>query len=119
MTSTARLQPEDFYDSDECRTMFCEWLSPDSGTDPVLLAAAQVLAFGQAPLKALACTPDDFCEWLHNELARFPESYDMLIDHLMECLQEEFQAERGYWDTAKLWAYEAMCDMASDWQAQR
>tara|TARA_R110000803_G_scaffold210729_1_gene283447 strand:- start:593 stop:952 length:360 start_codon:yes stop_codon:yes gene_type:complete len=119
MTSTARFQPEDFYDSDECRLTFCEWLSPDSGTDTVILAAAQAASFGIAPGHALDCTPEDFCEWLHNELAADDEGYEMLIDHLMECLQEEFQAERGYWDTATLWAYESMCDMASDWQGQR
>jgi hypothetical protein len=119
MTSLSRLQPDDFYNSDECRSTFCEWLTPDSGTDPLILAAAQAASFGIVPSHALACTPEDFCEWLHNTLIEDGEEYEVVIEHLMECLQDEYQSKDGYWDDAALWAYEAMCDMASDWQGQR
>ena len=116
MTSTATPSPDDHYDSDACRMSFREWLSPDSGTDIVLLASAQAASLGHVPQRMLTCTPDFFCEWLHNDMYRGDGSYDLLIDHLMETMQDEYQAEDGYWDTATAWAYDAMMDMADDWQ---
>jgi hypothetical protein len=116
MTSTATPSPDDHYDSADCRMSFCEWLSPDSSTDIVLLASAQAASLGHVPRTMLTCEPAEFCEWLHNTLAADQQEYDALIDHLMECMQDEYQAEAGYWDTATAWAYEAMMDMADDWQ---
>jgi hypothetical protein len=116
MTSTATPSPDDHYDSTDCRLNFCEWLSPDSGTDIVLLASAQTASLGHVPAAVLTCTPAEYCEWVHNTLITDQRAYDALIDHLMECMQDEYQAEPGYWDDATLWAYDAMMDMADDWQ---
>ena len=94
---------------------FREWLTPDSNTDTVFLAAAQGASIGHVPRQLLTCTPAEFCEWLHNDMYRGNGDYDGLIDHLMECMQDIYQDQPGYWDTATLWAYEAMLDMADDW----
>ena len=118
MTQTARLHPEDFYDSDACRELFCEWLSPDSKTDLIILAAAQAASVGHVPQPVLAAEPWEFCEFVHNVLIADRSAYDGLIDHLMETLQDIFQAEHGFWDSATLWSYEMMLDMAADWLAE-
>lgn len=116
MTRISIPHPDDYYDTAMCRQAFCEWLSPDSGTDPVVLTAAQALAAGHVPNSMLTADLWLFCEYVHNDLVNLNDgSYEALIDHLMECLIDEYQSRPEYSEEAGVWAYEAYCDMADDW----
>jgi hypothetical protein len=112
------LTTDDFYESAECRTMFVEWLTPESLTDETFELVRQHSA-GLVPPVVLRVTLAGYCEYLHNVLVDDDVHFDGLIDHLMVELQGVFQSDDDYRRAAVEWLEEADRDMAADWCDRR